>query len=147
MTETKGNIEETRKGNEVFDFNSHGVLTYKEIIVQQLNYWRNKHIERVMSFHEAVARREKHPKAMIVVGTNPQTGQDKELSITAICEKRLPAAIESKFHVKTLETMLTEVEKSEDALAESWSDESLVAPAIESPLSGEKKDDDTEETK
>lgn len=122
------NEEKMRVGDQSFDFPSKTELTYKELIVQRLNYWKNKHIERVVSYREAVARREKFPQEMIVVGTNQHTGQDITLSMSAIVEKRRPAAIESLYHVQTLEKMLDDVNKSEDALAENWSDEALSLP-------------------
>lgn len=130
----------TRQGDENFDMPSDKVMGYKEIITQRLNMWRIKHVERVVMYHDAVQRRKVDPTAVLIVGMNQATGQNVEKSITRIVEERLPAAIESKYHVSVLEAMLKEIEKGEDELAKRWDNDGLALPEdmrIKSPIAGE----------
>lgn len=104
-----------------YDYPTDKVIDYKESIVQKLNFWKNKHIENVMAFHESLLRRKQDPTQVVPT-------QQGDLSITNIAKIRLHPCLESKAHVEVLTAMLAEAEKSDDALAERWNNETLVEP-------------------
>ena len=127
-----------------FDYPTDAIVEYKETITQKLNYWRNKHIENIMAFHESLHRRKQDPTQVIPT-------QQGDLSITNICKIRLHPCLESKAHVEVLTAMLEEAKIGDDNLAERWNKETLIEPVdgIKSPLSDEMggKGDDTETSK
>lgn len=101
------------------------VLSYKELITEKLNKWRDLLIERAASYHEAMYRFRENPKLVL----KTQNGQ--RMSIKEIVSVRIPALIEARANVKTLEGMLAEAQNAESDLEGRWADEGIIDPEVD----------------
>lgn len=104
------------------DMPSDKEVSFREMVVQQLNYWRSMLIDRTAAFHASAKWRSELPGTMVWTQNSQSTGRPE--SIASILTSRANPLAEARYYVAALENLLAAVDGSGDLLS-SWSQETI----------------------
>lgn len=96
-------------------------LSYKDLVTEKLNFWRNELMERTLKWDEAMIRFTINPTEVIKTQAGP-------MSLIAILEQRVQPVKEARACMQAAEKMLADLAISEETLTAHFQDDVLKVP-------------------